>query len=333
MNPKERIYSVLDGKQPDRIPNLNIVMQYAAKEIGCSYSEFISDYRLLSQGNFVCAEKYGIDALCAISDPMREGTDLGMPVIFPEDGVPYPVGPYVCCSADMNKLHLVKPEDGRRMSDRVNACALLKEKSAGEYPVIGWVEGCFAQFADLRGVNEFLMDLYDQPEFVRELLDFILEQEILFAKAQISAGADIIGVGDAIASVAGPNFYRELAGPYEEKLLRAIKGAGAKTKLHICGNTRPFLQYMPFDVIDIVDLDWMVPLDEADDIFAGRIVINGNYDPVGVVMQGDAALIEESVKSCAASVKHAYISSAGCEIPRDTPESNLLKIKEVLVGM
>jgi uroporphyrinogen-III decarboxylase len=80
MKPFERLYGRMDGKPVDKIPNLNIVMGLVAKEAGVSYSEYAQNYKRLVDGNLICAEKYGIDVYCAISDPARESAALGAKV-------------------------------------------------------------------------------------------------------------------------------------------------------------------------------------------------------------------------------------------------------------
>jgi MtaA/CmuA family methyltransferase len=152
----------------------------------------------------------------------------------------------------------------------------------------------------------------------------------LFAKAQIEAGADFIGVGDAIASVAGPHYYRKYALPYQIRLLSAIKEMGAKTKLHICGNTTPFLADLPAEYCDIIDLDWMVPLEEAVKIHGNTCALAGNYDPVAVLLQGTPETIRQAVIDCAKAGGSRYISAAGCEVPRMISEENFLTVKKAL---
>jgi len=268
-----------------------------------------------------------------MSDPMREAHDLGTNVVFPEDGVPHPEIPLLSDKANIKNLRIVKPEDGKRMSETVMAIEFYKKELGEDFPVAGWVEGCFAESADLMGVTEFLTDLYADPEYVKELLEFCLDQALIYAKAQVSAGADIIGVGDAISSVAGPNMYRELACGYQKKILSAIQEMGAKTKLHICGNIAPFLDQIPYENVDILDVDWMVPLDEAVRHSAGRSVISGNYDPVAIMLQGTPDIVRDAVIDCKniCGLKHA--SAAGCEIPKFTPPENLLAVHEQLVSI
>lgn len=330
MNSLERVLARIEGRETDRIPNLNILMQFAAREIGAEYSKYCRDYKLLAQANILCARKYGIDVVTTMSDPMREAHDFGAEVVFPEDDVPYAKVDFLKDVSDLKKLKPVKPEDGRRMSQSVLAIEYYKKEAGDELAVIGWVEGMFAEAADLRGVNNFLMDLYDEEDFVEDLCETLFQNAVGFARAQVEAGADIIGVGDAISSVAGPNAYRRFAGKYQRKLLAAIKDMGAKTKLHICGNTLPFLDQLPKDVIDILDVDWMVPLEAAVEQLGGSCCLSGNYDPVAIILQGNPETIEQEVRGCAQIGGNKHMSSAGCEIPKHTDPENLMTVKRVL---
>ena len=48
-------------------------------------------------------------------------------------------------------------------------------------------------------INTLMLDLYDDPGFVRDLFDFVVEMELQYARAQIDAGAEIIGIGESLA--------------------------------------------------------------------------------------------------------------------------------------
>ncbi len=335
MNSYERVMAVICGQQPDRIPNANILMQFAAKEIGVLYKDYIKNYKNLVEGNLACAQKYGIDVVTVMQSPMSEAHDLGADVIFPEDDVCYSHTPLIKEKKDLLKLKPVQPFEGGMMGNAVKSIESYASQVKNELAIIGWVEGCFAQGADLMGVSEFLMCLGDpdEEEFITDLLDFILEQEILYAKAQVKAGADIIGVGDAIASVAGPVMYETFAQKYEYRLLKAIQEMGVKTKLHICGNIHPFLDQIPFQVCDILDVDWMVPLDHAVSLAKGTSVISGNYNPVSVLLDGTVLEIEAAVQACAQVCGLKHFSSAGCEVPKFTPPENLMQVAKTLSSM
>ena len=87
--------------------------------------------------------------------------------------------------------------------------------------------------------------------------------EMAFAKAQIEAGATLIGIGDAAASLIGPKFYERFVFAGECRLVQAIHAMGVPVRLHICGNTRRILKGMGRTGADIVDLDFLSPIPRA----------------------------------------------------------------------
>ncbi len=327
MTGKERILNTIKDITTDKIPNLNILMTFAAKEIKVNYKEYCTNYKNLTKGNIECAQKYGIDCVTVMSDALIEATDLGINAQFPTDDVPYTKEHFTL--EQLQKLKPIKPEDGKRMTNRVNAVAEYKRICKDEYAIIGWAEGAFAEMADLRGVNEIMIDMYDEPETVHEILAMCLEQGKLLAKAQIDAGADIIGVGDAICSVAGPVAYKQFGLKYEAELLKYIKECGAYTKLHICGDITPLLHLLPIEYIDILDLDWVVDIKTARETVGEKPVISGNYDPVAILLQGSTQDVNTAVKRCAGYTIN-YATSAGCEVPKDTPKENLMEVKRAI---
>lgn len=332
MTSKERLYARLEGKPVDKIPNLNIVMALVAKMAGVNYAEYARDYRKLVEGNLLCVERYGIDAVSSISDPMREASAYGAAVEFPPNGVPFSRSPLLQDPVNLSVLRNVDPVDSPRTLDRIQAVESLHAKAGDQYPVIGWVEGVLAELADLRGVNELLVDLADEAEYLEEAMTLLLEGQCRFAKAQVDAGADFIGVGNAVASLVGPALYEEYAMPWDKRLVSYIHGLGAKVKLHICGNTGPLLTLIRDEVApDIMDIDWMVDFQKAVQTFDGSsTAVNGNMDPVAVMLQGDEIAVNRAVSHCIAVAGATTCIAAGCEIPAATPEANLLLMDKLL---
>ena len=175
-----------------------------------------------------------------------------------------------------------------------------------------------------------LIHLVDRPAWVHDLLEICTQVEIEFTRAQIAAGADIIGLGDAIASLVSPAMYREYALPYEQRIFQTVHELGAIARLHICGNTNRILPDMLESGADIIDLDWMVDLHKAVEVFGDRVALCGNFDPVAVMLQGTEEQVEAAVGYCLENGGQRYFSAAGCEIPEDTPHKNLLAQARVL---
>jgi MtaA/CmuA family methyltransferase len=209
------------------------------------------------------------------------------------------------------------------MRDRLEAIHNLRAAVGGTVPVMGWVEGALAEAADLRGVSTLLQDLYDRPAWVEELLERCLEVEIAFARAQVEAGADIIGLGDSACSQVAPKMYRRFGLPYEQRLFAAVHELGALARLHICGNTNRILPDMAASGADIIDVDWMVDIAEAARVFGGGPAVCGNFDPVAVMLQGTPEQVEAAVRSGLEAGGPRCLSAAGCEIPDGTPLANL----------
>jgi len=209
------------------------------------------------------------------------------------------------------------------MRDRVEAVRLLAERAGATRMVEGWVEGPCAMSADLRGLNTLMLDFFDDAPFVEALFDFTVRMEVEFARAQVAAGATLIGVGDAAASLVGPKLYTQYVTPCEQRLVVAIHALGVPVRLHICGNTRRIVEGMGQTGADIIDLDFPTPLAHARSAMRKTQVLLGNIDPVRQLRDGTPASVEAALAECHRQAGAAYICGAGCEVPRGTPHANL----------
>jgi len=321
LNAKERLNTLLHHQAYDRPLNFNIMMAFAADYIQQPLSHYYLDYHVLCEANFAVLQDFDLDIVQAISDPYREASDAGLEVDFPPDNLPLNRRPLLIAPEDLRKLEFPKPTEGRRMSDRLEAVRLFREQVGGSVPVMGWVEGALAEAADLRGVSTIMTDLIERPEWVNDLLEQCVENQIAFARAQVAAGADIIGLGDAIASQISPAMYRKFALPYEKRIFATVRDAGGVSRLHICGNTSRLLVDMAQSGAEIIDIDWMVDMAHARDTLPG--IICGNLDPVAIFLQGSPEQVREGILANAKACPTQWISAAGCEIPRQTPHANL----------
>lgn len=330
MRPFDRFQHRLAGAPVDRPPNFDIMMQFAAHYIKKPLREYYQDFRVLVAANLAMVEDFELDIVQAISDPYREAADLGLQVVFPENALPLSSRPLLQ-QPDLSVLKLVPPENGKRMHDRLQAVRLFRDRVGGKVPIMGWVEGALAEAADLRGVSTLMMDLFERPDWVIELLEFCCRQAIAFAQAQVNAGADIVGLGDAVASQVSPEWYRAYALPYERRIFAAVKSAGGVARLHICGNTDLILADMADSGADIIDLDWMVNYGKAAEIYGeDGPALCGNFDPVKIMLQGSPDDVKNAVTYCLDVGGHKSFSSAGCEIPDGTPHANLLAQRAAL---
>jgi len=310
------------------IPFHPILMHFAARHAGYSYREFASDYRVLLESNLKCMEDFGMDAVGVISDPYRETSAFGAEVNYPEEGVPQCRELIVRSMEDIRALKSPDVHREERTLDRIRAAEALR-KAAQDRSVIGWVEGPLAESCDLAGVNEILLKLYMEPDFVRLLVDKVMITAKEFAKAQVEAGCNIIGVGDAICSQISAETYRDFIKERHLELFEYIQSMGAKVKLHICGNITHLLADLHDVKPDIVDLDWMVDMDHAEGVLGKDIFRCGNLDPVASIQDKDPEKISQAVRQlCDLEKDRNFILSGGCEITVNTPVENLRAMRD-----
>jgi MtaA/CmuA family methyltransferase len=328
MTPKERYMTVLQGGEPDVLPRIPILMQFAAEHIGSNYGAFASDHRVLVEANMRCAEDFEIDQLSAISDPYRETAGFGAEIKFHENAVPECVRPPLADNDDLDTLVPPDPEQAPRMRDRIDAIRLYRERDDNRHSILGWIEGPGALAADLRGLSEFYMDLLEEPDWCGELMDICTDTAIRFAKAQLDAGADSIGVGDAMCSQVSAEAYHSLILPRQMRLVEAIHEQGGIARLHICGQTRHLWAGINKLAIDILDVDHMVDLAEARRALGPKVALAGNIDPVAGVRFGKPEEIRAHVRRNYTESGPPYMVCAGCEIPAGSPMQNLAALCE-----
>ena len=330
MNGRERVLALLEGRAVDRIPLMPITMMFAAYQIGVPYREYVTDYRLLVEGQIRTAERFDIDLVSCISDPAREAGDLGAPVRFFDDQPPAFVesDALLADKSVLSRLKVPDPHSGPRMSDRIQAAALFKQKIGNEKIVEGWVEGPCAHAANLRGINTLMMDFYDDPPFVDELLAFVTEVAIAVARAQRDAGVDLMGVGDAHASLVGRPIFEKTIAPWHRKLVEALRSMGLKTRSHICGNTSKICEARAALGYDIVDIDSPVALELARQKMGPGAIILGNIPTVTVMERGTPEQVTAAAAECHRLCGSQHIISAGCEVPRTTPIENMDALRD-----
>jgi MtaA/CmuA family methyltransferase len=325
MTGHDRILATFHGSPIDRLALMPITMMFAADQVGVPYGQYAADYHKLVEGQLRTAEKFDFDYVSCISDPGREAADCGATIHY-FDNQPPAVDETKSLLADKSvlaKLEAPDPLTGPRMHDRVQAAALFRQRAGGDKLIEGWIEGPCAEAADLRGINRLMTDFYDDPAFIRDLFDFVLAVGVQFARAQFDAGADLIGVGDAAASLVGPQIYEEFVRPYEQRMVDALHAMGARVRLHICGNIRRILPGVGSLGCEMVDIDSMVPLVQARQEMGPAVALAGNIDPVKTLRNGTPEEITAAIAECHRQAGPRYIVGAGCEVPRDTPEANV----------
>jgi len=319
------------GKSTGKVLFRPILMQFAAEYIGSNYGQFASDYNVLVEANLRCMDDFDLDLLGLISDPYRETSAFGAGVQFIPNGVPRCLNLIVNSMDDV--LNLKNPDvyKAKRTLDRIKAGEVLSKKTQGNIPIIGWIEGPLAEACDLAGIENMLMQLMIDPDFANRLMDKCVITAKDFAKAQIEAGCEIIGMGDAVCSQIDVETYNTYVRERHLEIISYIHQLGGKVKLHICGDTSHLLPSYKNYNLDILDLDWQINIENARSILGEKVIFAGNINPVTIQNKSRDEVFHLCKNLVEKHKNERFILSGGCEISVLTPPENLKAMSEATI--
>lgn len=171
----------------------------------------------------------------------------------------------------------------------------------------------FHTYSWLRGFDNWLMDMYENPRLYHVLAERILEVGVSYAETFLPAVAkhtDIVYISDDLGTQAStlmsPDAYRKFCKPYHMRLVQAIKRVvpGVRVLMHSCGAIRPLIPDLIEVGVDILNpvqpkATGMEPL-EVKRLFGSELSFLGGLDiqellPFGTpeeIRQGVRELIE-----------------------------------------
>lgn len=333
MNALERTLAFIQGDKIDRLPFHPIVMRFAARHAGIKYRDFCLDPEAHVSAVIKTAEDFGIDWVSVMSDPYCEAEAFGLAVDYPEDDLPRNERPLVESASELPRINSPATMGHARLKGRIRQIELFRDRVGGSQFIVGWVEGPFAMVSLFRGLSEACLDLYDHPDEVRAATRTAVGFAKRFAEAQIEAGADAIGMGDAVCSQISPEHYREFFWEGEREIIEHIHSCGALAKLHICGNTSKILPDMIAAGAEIVDVDHLAgSMASAARLLRQDQVLCGSVDPVSVVQTAAPDIIRAEAQRCQTEAGGRCIVSAGCEITPSTLGPNLRALSSACRG-
>jgi uroporphyrinogen decarboxylase len=202
----------------------------------------------------------------------------------------------------------------------------------------------------LRGMQQWMCDLIDDPGLVCALMDRVCDVAVGMMDAGLSAVGDLVDIvrlsgedlGTQDRPMISPGMYRQLVRPRFERLwsfarnkLRQVNPA-AKLMLHSCGNVRPFIQ----DWIDL-GLDILDPIQprargmEPEALkrdFGDRLVFHGGVDIQYTLPFGSPEEVAQEVRRYiqALAPGGGYLVAPAHNVQSDVPPENLVAIRDAI---
>ena len=214
-----RLQTALHGI-PDRVPVFAQMHEFAMQELGLNAREFFTHPDFLVTGYLSVLERFGIDVPTVDYDVYNiEAEAIGQTIIFSDRNMPDVdrSDPLIKSQADLKKISTPDFASDGRLAMVVEINNLFCEL-VGETPTLNFCAP-FSLAANIRGIEQLIMDILMQPAFAGELFDRIVEELlapwILYLKEQFPGAKGICG-NDATSSlpIINMDILRDWVVPY-----------------------------------------------------------------------------------------------------------------------
>lgn len=218
--------------------------------------------------------------------------------------------------------------------ERYVLAARAMEADGGEHAIVGIaIRTLFEQAWQLRGYNQFVMDLHRNRPFVEELLDRLLELRVEQCRQYVALGVDIVHLGDDFGMqermMVSPDLWRAFFKPRMAELISDYNRGGAiPTMYHSDGHIEPIIEDLieiGVTVLNPVQPESMDPR-ALKERFGDRLAFHGTISVQTTLPQG-------SVEEVASTVQRRVMESGQGgglilapthAIQPDTPVENVL---------
>ena len=319
------VLSAFKRKHADRVPTTILIGPYCCKMAGYSVKEILIDPRKSAEAHLAFFNRYQPDSLIVYNDIYLEAEAIGSELEFFDDRTPHPKSALLADKSRFAKLKVPNPERDGRIPDLIELCQRVSSEIKKTATMGLGHSGPWNIAAHLRGVESLLMDTYDDPDFVHELMKFNTEVVRSMGDALIEAGfSPSLGEAAASCSLISPEIYRNFIKPYHQKLCQYFTSRKAFMALHVCGYIDPIAADIVETGISLLSLDSPSSLEKLVDLSAAQLVVMGNV-PTTHFSSGTRLEMEQAIRDCIdkAAEGSGYILASGCEIPLDSTQDRI----------
>lgn len=262
-------------------------------------------------------------------DLALEASCFGAPVSH--EGVPAVSSVILESMDDVDALQVPGEEIILEKSPYLEAIRLVKaemQTSGDVRPIIAGISGPFSLAGQLRGVTDIMMDCYDEPELLEELVQKTTEFLCVYANLLKEAGADMLLLAEPLAGVVSPTMAEQFSHPFVKKMIESVQDDSFAVIYHNCGAGVPrMLEDLAGLGAMIYHFGNVIDLSEALENMPKTVMVMGNVDPAGIVAHGSVESVRQAVDTLiqkCGSYENFWLST-GCDVPPDASWENLVE--------
>ena len=232
------------------------------------------------------------------------------------------------------KLEIPDPYKHGRRGVFFETIRKLKKRYNHSVAKIGYVIAPFTLATRLRNnAEEILMDIRFDEETFQDLLEYCTTVAISQVEVLADSGADTVIVLDpqtALIELLGPAdiyFRQNITGPVN-KVAEAAHNKGLGVIFHGCGDSTPYLEYMPELDVEAFSIDEIVDMQKAYDVLTknGTFLI-GNIKASQMAQRTRGQLKEETLSLMRRfGLLENFIPGITCEMPFDATMDHVMAI-------
>ena len=189
MNGYQRVLKALHFEPADRVAIIPELIQHNLDVAGMPHSAFSSDPAVMKKVILDGLKAYETDAVYVSSDNYLIVEAMGGEVKLPDDDPPVLLH---TAASTIEEAVQLKPLDVTkgRIPVILEATRMLRNELKDEIFVKTCIDSApFSAAAALLGPQEFMINLFDEPELCHELLEICLESAVRYGIAAAEAGA------------------------------------------------------------------------------------------------------------------------------------------------
>jgi uroporphyrinogen decarboxylase len=230
LSPLERLKILAGYSEPDRATGSFGFWTPGAVGIeDISNREFYMDIAKLYLCKLRAMDRFGHDYFVLQQDNYNaEPEALGAKMAFPENDTPHIVEPVLKNKKDLAKLKKPDPYRDGRLPQRIEMCYLHRETLGDVLPTMTNINTPFSMAVGLRGYQNIVNDVYEDPDFVHSLLEFCLEIILDLGNAIYQKAGIFPSLSDAWSSIPhlSPELFQEFSYPYTTRCIQSFGRTG-----------------------------------------------------------------------------------------------------------